>query len=173
MRGIFPKSYIHIVESRQVKGGELQIVRSEIVEEITTVLGEWRHLYRRFYLQTHPDSKTIRTKMLELIRLRSQLLSGNLPVDEMKDIRLKATSEIDTGNKILRLDMVVRDESGNILNIDKTSTTQLYEHHLNAVDRIKRASVSRRFVGSLKGRRLVISVPFRRLPPARIGSWRP
>uniref|UniRef100_A0A1Q3FGS7 Putative signaling protein n=1 Tax=Culex tarsalis TaxID=7177 RepID=A0A1Q3FGS7_CULTA len=60
----------------------------------------------------------------------------------MKDIRLKATSEIDTGNKILRLDMVVRDECGNILNIDKTSTTQLYEHHLNAVDRIKRASTS-------------------------------
>lgn len=80
--------------------------------------------------------------MLELIRLRSQLLSGNLPVDEMKDIKLKATSEIDTGNKILRLDMVVRDDSGNILNIERTSTTQLYEHHLNAVDRIKRASVS-------------------------------
>lgn len=39
--------------------------------------------------------------MLELIKLRAQLLSGNLPVDEMKDIKLKATSEIDTGNKLL------------------------------------------------------------------------
>lgn len=39
--------------------------------------------------------------MLELIRFRSQMLSGNLPVDEMKDIKLKATSEIDTGNKLL------------------------------------------------------------------------
>lgn len=29
------------------------------------------------------------------------MLSGNLPVDEMKDIKLKATSEIDTGNKLL------------------------------------------------------------------------
>ncbi|XP_062554815.1 dedicator of cytokinesis protein 1 isoform X2 [Armigeres subalbatus] len=140
--GIFPKCYVHIVDSRVSRDGELVVARSEIVEEITTVLKEWQHLYRRFYLYTHPDFKAIRLKMLELIRLRSQLLSGNLPVDEMKDIKLKATSEIDTGNKILRLDMVVRDECGNILNIDRTSTTQLYEHHLNAVDRIKRASTS-------------------------------
>ncbi len=39
--------------------------------------------------------------MLELIKLRSQIVSGNLPVDEMKDIKMKATSEIDTGNKLL------------------------------------------------------------------------
>jgi DOCK N-terminus len=39
--------------------------------------------------------------MLELIKLRAQLLSNSLPVDEMKDIKLKATSEIDTGNKLL------------------------------------------------------------------------
>jgi hypothetical protein len=39
--------------------------------------------------------------MLELIKLRAQMLSGNVPVDEMKDLKLKATSEIDTGNKIL------------------------------------------------------------------------
>lgn len=45
--------------------------------------------------------KAIREKMLELIKLRSQMLSGNLPVDEMKDIKLKAASEIDTGNKLL------------------------------------------------------------------------
>ncbi|XP_065074251.1 dedicator of cytokinesis protein 1 isoform X2 [Ochlerotatus camptorhynchus] len=142
VHGIFPKCYVHVVDSRIAKGGELVVARSEIVEEITIVLKEWQHLYRRFYLYTHPDFKAIRLKMLELIRLRSQLLSGNLPVDEMKDIKLKATSEIDTGNKILRLDMVVRDECGNILNIERTSTTQLYEHHLNAVDRIKRASTS-------------------------------
>lgn len=40
------------------------------------------------------------------------------------------------------LDMVVRDESGNVLDVNSTSTTQLYEHHINAVDRIKKANVS-------------------------------
>jgi hypothetical protein len=56
-----------------------------------------------FYIpQTSNSSlRAIREKMLELIKLRSQMLSGNLPVDEMKDIKMKATSEIDTGNKLL------------------------------------------------------------------------
>ncbi|KFB45954.1 AGAP004320-PA-like protein [Anopheles sinensis] len=141
-RGVFPKAYVHRVDSKTSRDGDLVIQRSEIVEEITTVLREWQFLYRQLYLSTHPSFKRIQSKMLELIRLRSQLLSGNLPVDEMKNIKLKATSEIDTGNKILNLDMVVRDESGNILDIERTSTTQLYEHHLNAVDRIKRANTS-------------------------------
>lgn len=44
--------------------------------------------------------------------------------------------------KFKALDMVVRDETGNILDINSTSTTQLYEHHVNAVDRIRRASVN-------------------------------
>lgn len=39
------------------------------------------------------------------------------------------------------LDMVVRDESGNILDTTTTSTTQLYEHHIYALDRIRKASV--------------------------------
>jgi DOCK N-terminus len=40
------------------------------------------------------------------------------------------------------LDMVVRDDNGNILDINQTSTTQLYEHHVSATNRIRRATVS-------------------------------
>lgn len=110
------------------------------------------------------------------------MLSNSLPVDEMKDIKLKATTEIDLGNKLLGkfghfmifyfffrgsrreicyfsikvyntmvdnhgdfsnldLDMIVRDENGDILDISKTSTTQLYEHHVQATNRIKKATV--------------------------------
>lgn len=29
------------------------------------------------------------------------MLTGNLPVDEMKDVKLRASSEIDTGNRLL------------------------------------------------------------------------
>lgn len=47
------------------------------------------------------DTKSLLPKILELVRLRSQILSGNLPVDEMKDVKLMATSVIDTGNKLL------------------------------------------------------------------------
>lgn len=39
--------------------------------------------------------------MLDLIKHRAQMLTGNLPVDEMRDVKLRATSEIDTGNRLL------------------------------------------------------------------------
>lgn len=53
-----------------------------------------------FLFQTHsPNFKTIEHKMYELIRFRSQILSGTLPVDEMKEIKQLVTSTIDTGNK--------------------------------------------------------------------------
>lgn len=80
---------------------EYIVKRSTIVDEITTVLNEWGLLFKKYYLTNHENHQPIRHKILELIRLRSQILSGNLPVDEMKEIKLKATSEIDTGNKLL------------------------------------------------------------------------
>lgn len=65
------------------------------------MLTEWGDLFKKFYLTNHEIFQPIRRKILELIRLRSQILSGNLPVDEMKEVKLMATSEIDTGNKFL------------------------------------------------------------------------
>lgn len=44
--------------------------------------------------------------------------------------------------------MVVRDENGNIVDINNTSTTQLYEHHVRATNRIKRATVSLNYVNT-------------------------
>lgn len=38
--------------------------------------------------------------------------------------------------------MVVRDESGNIMDGNGASTTELYEHHMRAIDRIRKATVS-------------------------------
>lgn len=38
--------------------------------------------------------------------------------------------------------MVVRDESGNILDTNAASTTQLYEHHIYAINRIRKATVN-------------------------------
>jgi dedicator of cytokinesis protein 1 len=38
--------------------------------------------------------------------------------------------------------MVVRDDNGNIVDINQTSTTQLYEHHVKATSRIQQATVS-------------------------------
>lgn len=47
--------------------------------------------------------------------------------------------------------MVVRDDCGNILDTAKTSVTQLYEHHIYAIDRIRKATVRKEFaVGQLQ-----------------------
>jgi dedicator of cytokinesis protein 1 len=39
--------------------------------------------------------------MLKLMRCRTKILSGNLPVDEIKDIKHMVTSMIDMGNKLI------------------------------------------------------------------------
>lgn len=77
-----------------------------------------------------------------MISHRSKILSGTLPVDELKEIKQLVTSRIDTGNKLLSLDMVVRDDQGNILNPNETSTIQLYYQHKVATERIRKATVS-------------------------------
>jgi len=78
-------------------------------------------------------------QILDAIGYRSKILSGTLTVDELKDMKRLATAKIDTGNQLLGLDMVVRDEHGNILNPLETSTIQLYYHHETAAERIRKA----------------------------------
>ncbi|XP_067619455.1 dedicator of cytokinesis protein 1 isoform X2 [Eurosta solidaginis] len=138
-RGIFPKSYIHLCDYTIING-EYCIKRTDIVEEITKVLLEWGFILKQYFLVTHRDFNSIRAKMIELNNNRALLISGNLPVDEMRKVKLMATSQIDTGNSLLGLDMVVRDENGDILDTNTICTTELYEHHMNAVNRIIKAS---------------------------------
>ncbi|XP_068155287.1 dedicator of cytokinesis protein 1 isoform X1 [Drosophila tropicalis] len=138
-RGIFPKSYIHLVEYNIVNG-EFCIQRTDIVEEITKVLLEWGSIAKGYFLRTNPNFQRIRRKMNELNNNRAALISGNLPLDEMRKVKLLATAQIDTGNNLLGLDMVVRDDSGDILDTNAICTTELFEHHVHAVNRIEKAN---------------------------------
>ncbi|KAI1293752.1 Dedicator of cytokinesis protein 1 [Halotydeus destructor] len=69
--------------------------------------------------------------------MRSQVLSGNLPVDELKELAQKITSKIDHGNALLALDLVVRDNQGSIMNADSTSVIEVYRAHEAALRRIR------------------------------------
>ncbi|KAH8264463.1 hypothetical protein KR038_008866, partial [Drosophila bunnanda] len=158
-RGIFPKSYIHLCEYNIVNG-EFCIQRTDIVEEITKVLLEWGSIAKDYFLvsakvrfqnkpilnempllqSTNPSFPKIRRKMNELNNNRAALISGNLPLDEVRKVKLQATNQIDTGNKLLGLDMVVRDESGDILDTNAICTTELYEQHVHAIQRIDKAN---------------------------------
>ncbi|XP_071445315.1 dedicator of cytokinesis protein 1 isoform X2 [Hetaerina americana] len=143
LRGIFPKSYIHIKESTVDKSGPTEVIypnQSHIVQEITSVVREWGQIWKLLYVKNNKNFGTIQQMIYELVRYRSKILSGTLPVDEMKEIKQLVTSKIDTGNKMLDLDMVVRDEHGNILNPEVTSSIQLYWQHEMATERIKKVT---------------------------------
>lgn len=73
--------------------------------------------------------RTVRHMIYDLIEWRSQILSGTLPQDELKELKKKVTAKIDYGNRILDLDLVVRDEDGNILDPELTSTISLFRAH--------------------------------------------
>ncbi|XP_074240180.1 dedicator of cytokinesis protein 5 isoform X2 [Saimiri boliviensis] len=72
-----------------------------------------------------------------LIEWRSQILSGTLPKDELAELKKKVTAKIDHGNRMLGLDLVVRDDNGNILDPDDTSTIALFKAHEVASKRIE------------------------------------
>ncbi|NWY70682.1 DOCK2 protein, partial [Erithacus rubecula] len=78
----------------------------------------------------------LQSMMCDLMEWRSQLLSGTLPKDELKELKQKVTSKIDYGNKVLELDLIVRDEDGNILDPDKTSVISLFHAHEEATNKI-------------------------------------
>ncbi|NWR93565.1 DOCK2 protein, partial [Furnarius figulus] len=76
--------------------------------------------------------RQVKQMMQELMEQRSQLLSGTLPKDQLLQVRKEVTSRMDYGNKILALDLVVRDENENILDPDRTSVISLFQAHRRA-----------------------------------------
>ncbi|XP_046667072.1 LOW QUALITY PROTEIN: dedicator of cytokinesis protein 1-like [Homalodisca vitripennis] len=143
LRGIFPKCYVKIMESIVDKSGPTEVTvlkQPHIVQELTSVLREWGTIWKHLYITHNENFKKIEHSMYELMKNRSQILSGTLPVDELKQVKILVTAKIDMGNKLLGLDMVVRDEHGNILNPEQTSTIQLYKHHEKASERIRKAN---------------------------------
>ncbi|KAM7162587.1 dedicator of cytokinesis protein 2 isoform 2-T2 [Macrochelys suwanniensis] len=140
LEGIFPKSFIHIKEvTVEKKRNTENIVPAEIplVQEVTTTLWEWGSIWKQLYVANKKERfRQVQSMMYDLMEWRSQLLSGTLPKDELKELKQKVTSKIDYGNKILELDLIVRDEDGNILDPDKTSVISLFHAHEEATNKI-------------------------------------
>uniref|UniRef100_A0A8C4XMD9 Dedicator of cytokinesis 2 n=1 Tax=Falco tinnunculus TaxID=100819 RepID=A0A8C4XMD9_FALTI len=138
--GIFPKSFIHIKEVTVEKKRHTEnTIPAEIplVQEVTTTLWEWGSIWKQLYVANKSEQfQQVQSMMYDLMEWRSQLLSGTLPKDELKELKQKVTSKIDYGNKILELDLIVRDEDGNILDPDKTSVISLFHAHEEATNKI-------------------------------------
>ncbi|XP_033005308.1 dedicator of cytokinesis protein 1 isoform X2 [Lacerta agilis] len=132
-KGIFPSSYIQLKEAIvEGKGQHETVIPSELplIQEVTTTLREWSTIWRQLYIQDNREMfHSVRHMIYDLIEWRSQILSGTLPQDELKELKKKVTAKIDYGNRILDLDLVVRDEDGNILDPEQTSTISLFRAH--------------------------------------------
>uniref|UniRef100_A0A8C6NJB6 Dedicator of cytokinesis 2 n=1 Tax=Nothobranchius furzeri TaxID=105023 RepID=A0A8C6NJB6_NOTFU len=139
-KGVFPASFVHLKEVIVEKRGDEEIVTSTempLVKEVTTTLREWGSIWKQLFVANKQVRvKQVQRLMWELMEWRSQLLSGTLPSDEFKELKQKVTSKIDYGNKILELDLVVRDEDGNILEPEKTSVISLFRAHEEATAKI-------------------------------------
>uniref|UniRef100_A0A4W4HML0 Dedicator of cytokinesis 1 n=1 Tax=Electrophorus electricus TaxID=8005 RepID=A0A4W4HML0_ELEEL len=139
--GIFPACYIHLKEATVEGSGPKETViptEQPLVHEVTTTLREWASIWRDLYVGDKREMfNTVRDMIYDLIEWRSQILSGTLPQDELSELKQKVTSKIDYGNKVLDLDLVVRDKVGNILDPDLTSTISLFQAHETASRQIE------------------------------------
>ncbi|MED6254316.1 Dedicator of cytokinesis protein 2 [Ataeniobius toweri] len=140
LKGVFPSSFVHLKEVTIEKRGDEEIVTSAempLVKEVTTTLREWGTIWKQLFVSNKQARvKQVQRLMWELMEWRSQLLSGTLPSDEFKELKQKVTSKIDYGNKILELDLVVRDEDGNILDPEQANVISLFRAHEEATTKI-------------------------------------
>lgn len=130
--GVFPKSYIGLKRSTIDKSPGKEVIKStepSIAQEITYIIKEWCPLWKKLFIIRDRNFDIIKYVVYELIDLRSKILSGTLPTDELKELRQKATRLIDSGNYILQLDLSVRDEQGNFINSSETCAIDLYNLH--------------------------------------------
>ena len=121
-KGIFPKAYVHIRNT----GAD----NEPLVEEINSSLKEWNEILKQKFLEEVDDMKSppdyhylslkaMQGIMKDVTGNRSKLATGRLAAREAKDTRKKIIAKTDFLNLKLKLDLVVRDDEGNLLLGDK------------------------------------------------------
>ncbi|XP_072561850.1 dedicator of cytokinesis protein 5 isoform X1 [Paramormyrops kingsleyae] len=135
-KGIFPATYIHLKEARVEGIGQQETVIPAdlpLVQELGATLREWAQIWHKLYVTNQTALfRNVQQMAYSLIEYRSQIVSGTLPKDDLIELKKKVTAKIDYGNRILGLDLVVRDEVGNTLDPDCTSTISLFRAHETA-----------------------------------------
>uniref|UniRef100_A0AAX7UGF0 Dedicator of cytokinesis 5 n=1 Tax=Astatotilapia calliptera TaxID=8154 RepID=A0AAX7UGF0_ASTCA len=151
----FPMSFYSLF----VAGSQQEIIIPAdlpLVQELGATLREWAQIWQKLFIALHSsEERTVQQMAYSLIEYRSQIVSGTLPKDDLVELKKKVTAKIDYGNRILGLDLVVRDEAGNMLNPDRTSTVSLFRAHETASrsvdDRIQEEKAQFRFVDTITG----------------------
>ncbi|VDN17843.1 unnamed protein product [Gongylonema pulchrum] len=133
--GIFPSCAV-VAAGESVPSVPSEAI--EIVDELTDVLKEWWNTVKSTYC--HQARMECQDKVLlymeELMGMRKKILSGNVPVEELKEMRTELARKIDLGNQWLGLDMLIRDKSGKKMDCDTNSVIQVYRAHVETANRI-------------------------------------
>uniref|UniRef100_A0A8D3D1I7 Dedicator of cytokinesis 5 n=1 Tax=Scophthalmus maximus TaxID=52904 RepID=A0A8D3D1I7_SCOMX len=129
-------SYIHLKEATFEGIGQQEIIIPAdlpLVQELGATLREWAQIWHTLFVANKTTQfRSVQQMAYSLIEYRSQIVSGTLPKDDLVELKKKVTAKIDYGNRILGLDLVVRDIAGNTLDPDRTSTVSLYRAHETA-----------------------------------------
>ncbi|XP_078484653.1 dedicator of cytokinesis protein 1 isoform X1 [Ciona intestinalis] len=134
-KGVFPSNYVHLKEAVVERRGRTEnIIPTElpIVQEVTNVLREWGTIWKNMYkAQDNLDVfKHLRTMMREIIEKRKRVLSGTLPADEMTKICHQLADLVDVGNRLLKLDLSVRNEKTyQLADIRDLSSLEVFRMH--------------------------------------------
>ncbi|XP_022099388.1 dedicator of cytokinesis protein 3-like isoform X2 [Acanthaster planci] len=133
--GVFPSSHVHVNEQDECSSqGESQIITDSLIEELDIVLKEWHLVLKeKFRKYTIWLFKEVRKVMLELIDLRRQLMSGQLPQEPAREVRIQIAKRMDWGNQQLNLDLVPSVE-GKIVDTTNTSIVELHDVHFRSVE---------------------------------------
>uniref|UniRef100_A0A7N6FIL4 Dedicator of cytokinesis 5 n=1 Tax=Anabas testudineus TaxID=64144 RepID=A0A7N6FIL4_ANATE len=132
LEATFPIFYYSLL----VAGSQQEIIIPAdlpLVQEIGATLREWAQIWHKLFVANKTTLfRSVQQMAYSLIEYRSQIASGTLPKDDLVELKKKVTAKIDYGNRILGLDLVVRDEEGNTLDPDQTSTVSLFRAHETA-----------------------------------------
>ncbi|XP_025093618.1 LOW QUALITY PROTEIN: dedicator of cytokinesis protein 1-like [Pomacea canaliculata] len=142
-KGIFPRSYIHLKEATVHISGSVETITCKeplLVQEVTSVLKEWHAIWKQLFVDKSPEVNKVKKMILDLMDWRSKLLTRKYVVDEQRAIQQQVTNLIDSGNALLGLDLIVRDDQGNVLDPTKHSTIEIYKRHVDAGERVRKRS---------------------------------
>lgn len=64
--------------------------------------------------------------MVDLINIRRSIVSGTMPADVLATMKKQVTDTIDFGNRNLGLDLVVRNERRDPVDVDSMSAVEIY-----------------------------------------------
>uniref|UniRef100_A0AC35FH76 C2 DOCK-type domain-containing protein n=1 Tax=Panagrolaimus sp. PS1159 TaxID=55785 RepID=A0AC35FH76_9BILA len=147
--GIFPSNFIEPLDEspltddddiRRFSSQTFDSVKEskQLLSEITETLKAWWKFLKKDYSRGLLDSdfRQYEDSIKELILIRKRILSGNIPTEELRELRHTTARKIDIGSHKMGLSMPIRDESSRILRIDNLSVISSYREHEKAYTKI-------------------------------------